>query len=556
MVKKKTTIKKVSRKTAPVKRKSAAKKKAVSIKKVKKGNLTEVVHVLRKEKKTTIALIARNGAGYPAFGSGKKWEYAKTPAIKARGEDFDPNRPKFFFDHRGIDVLGVFDIAEGALVVYQSAHTDHGNYHTALGAALFDVIELSWKETWRTELPIFEGDIPLYAKGADIVSAKATLKGDMIQVQWKSSQENTYSFEFPQPFKNLHPDPKNSAILTRHEGNPVVTANAAHDWEAIATLNPAAVLVDGQVHLFYRAIGYGGRSVFGHAVSSDGLNFRRFEEPSYIPGEQAKGARSPRRPKKAIPLRCPASGIDGAEDPRATVLEGEVHILYAAFNGWEQARTAHISAPLDGLNENALDWNEPTLLSKPPTHWGTGGKNAALLPKKIDGRYVIFHRIWPDICIDYTWTLDMSEFRDDNTRWLEPKRRIKVRPAHWDSGKILVGAPPLETKDGWLLIYNAVSHQHNGGGYKIGAMLLDKDDPSTVLYRSKQPILTSQMWYEETGLTPRVTYACGAVIKDGTLFVYYGGADTYVNVATAGLDEFLKKLKQDEVEQQRIIESR
>ena len=528
--------------------KKSVKKKATSVKKavrktaVKKAK--DIFHSWRESKKETVGLVQREGVAYAAMKKGRAWTYSKEPVIKARGQDFDPNRPKFFFDHHGIDVLGVFDIPEGALVVYQSARREATTYHIALGAALFAVQGLSWRETWRTELPIWEEIVPC-PKGQNIQPSKALLTDDVITVEWKSTRGNRYTFALPQPFTNLTADEKRGPALQRFEGNPVIAANPAHDWEAIATMNPAAVLVDGKVHLFYRALGHGGRSVFGHAVSSDGLHFTRFSDPAYVPGTNAEGYRVMRKKKRATELRCPTWGVDGAEDPRATVLGGELHILYAAFNGYEQARAAHISAPVDGIGDNALDWCEPTLLTAPPTHWGTGGKNAALLPAKIDGMYVIFHRIWPDICIDYTTSLDFSEYRKNAKRWLEPRKRIKVRPAHWDSGKVLVGAPPVETSDGWLLIYNAVSHQHNGGGYKIGAMILDKNDPSHVLYRSKRPILTSQTWYEETGLTPRVTYACGAVIKDGTLFVYYGGADTYVNVATAPLADFIQKLKRD-----------
>ncbi|MBI4067872.1 hypothetical protein HY413_00500 [Candidatus Kaiserbacteria bacterium] len=529
---KKTVKKKVARK--------ATKKKAPLIKKSAHGTL----YLWRKNKKEAIGLISQGGAAYPALQRRRKTVYGTEPALKARGQDFDPNRPRFFFDHRGVEVLGIFDIPEGALVVYQSAYHEMNTHHISLGAALFAVDGLSWRETWRTELPIWQEDLHC-PKGEHIVPHSAILKGDTIHLEWQSSKGITYAFDFPQPFTNLYPDPMSGASLTRFDGNPIITANPAHDWEAIATMNPAAIIFDGNIHLFYRALGHGGRSVFGHAVSNDGFHFTCFTDPAYIPGTNAEGYRVMRKKKRATELRCPVWGVDGAEDPRATVLEGQLHILYAAFNGYEQARAAHISAPIDGVAENALDWCNPTLLTAPPTHWGTGGKNAALLPAKIDGMYVIFHRIWPDICIDYTTSLDFSEYRKNQKRWLEPRKRIKVRPAHWDSGKVLVGAPPIETPDGWLLIYNAVSHQHNGGGYKIGAMILDRQDPSRVLYRSRRPILTSQMWYEETGLTPRVTYACGAVIKDGTLFVYYGGADTYVNVATAPLTDFMKKLKQD-----------
>lgn len=536
--------------------KKVVKKKATRVVKPPRKTVAkktkDVFHAWRESKTVAVGLVSQGGAAYAALRRGKKWEYSKEPVLRARGEDSDPNRPKMFFDHHGVEVLGVFDIKEGALVVYQSAHRDHSACHVALGAALFEANELAWRETWRTELPIFEGNMPC-GKGEDILSAGAVLKDDTIYIEWQSTKKDIYTYEFPQPFAHLYADPTRGAAITRYDGNPIISPNPHMDWEAVATLNPAAVIVDGKVHLFYRAIGHGGQSVFGHAVSEDGLHFSRFKEPSYVPGKP-RVHKDRLRPKKyMIDLRCPTCGADGAEDPRATVIDGEIHILFAAFNGWQQARTAHISASTEGLDDNDLLWSSPTLLTAPPTHWGMGGKNAALLPVKIDDEYVILHRIWPDICIDYTPTLDMEEFGHANNRWLEAKERIRVRPAHWDSGKILVGAPPIETKDGWLLIYNAVSHQHNGGGYKIGAMLLDKQDPSRVLYRTKRPILDARAWYEETGHTPRVAYACGAVIKEGTLFVYYGGADTYVSVATADLDDFLVKLKGDSVGPQDFV---
>lgn len=507
------------------------------------------VHVWREQDFVIEGLISRDGFAYPfRTKKFKEWEHADVPAIHARGEDFDPNRPKMFFDHTGVEVLGIFDIREGALVIYQSAISSAKEYSVALGAALFEVKGFEWKERWRTELPICKE--ALAKKRDESIHPLGAIKlGDLIRVFWGSTEGHIYTFAFPQPFAYLKADAKAGAALHRPPVNPIVVPNPAHGWEAVATLNPAAILVDGMVHLFYRAIGNGGRSVWGHAISSDGLHFTRFPEPIYVPDNEAEGSGVSRKKKIAIDLRCPSSGVDGAEDPRATVVDGDVHVLYAAFNGWTQTRCAHIVAPLEGLEENALEWSKPTLLTAPPTRWGTGAKNAALLPKKIGDSYVLFHRVWPDICIDYTPSLDFAEFREVEGRWLEPKGKIRVRPAHWDSGKVLVGAPPLETKEGWLLIYNAVSHQHDGGGYKIGAMILDRNNLEKVLYRSKRPILTAEAWYEATGITPRVTYACGAVIKDGILFVYYGGADTYVNVATATLDEFLTALKRDPVEQ-------
>jgi predicted GH43/DUF377 family glycosyl hydrolase len=92
------------------------------------------------------------------------------------------------------------------------------------------------------------------------------------------------------------------------------------------------------------------------------------------------------------------------------------------------------------------------------------------------------------------------------------------------------------------LIYQAVDDKE-GHPYKVGAMLLDLDDPTQVLYRSRQPILEPQQWYENDGFKAGVVYPCGAVVIGQTLFVYYGGSDSYVCVATANLNQFLHQLK-------------
>ncbi|MEK7628064.1 MAG: hypothetical protein AAB421_01435 [Patescibacteria group bacterium] len=540
-VKKTKTLKEVATKVAIPKKKVVSKKSVA--RKIPKDFASAPLFVT--DKGARVGLINKDGAGYPVLTQGRSVQLGAEPAIRSRGRDHDPNRGEFYFDTQGVEVVGVFRIKEGVLVVYQTGGAHDGIYAIKIGAALFHVDGLSWHERWRTEAPILDTQWSL-TKG-EVVAPSSVFIDDTITLFWKSPK-NSRSYAFPNPFGFLYADAKKGAYLTRYEGNPIVSPDPTQSWQSVATFNPGAVLVDGKVHLFYRAVGMGGRSVIGHAVSNDGLHFTRHTDPAYAPHTRDEGVRIPKSKKNHL-FRSPTPyGVDGAEDPRVTALEGDIHMLYAAFNGYEQARSAHVKASIHGLAENDLDWTEPTLLTRPPTRWGTGGKNAALLPGKVNGKYVVLHRMWPDICIDYIDTLDFAEFKHPE-RWLADRCRIAIRPTHWDSGKVLVGAPPIETDAGWLLIYNAVSHQHDGGGYKMGAMILDRDDPSRVLFRTKRPILEAQTWYEEAGLVPRVTYACGAVVKDGTLFVYYGAADTYTAVATAPFTEFVAAVMRDSVEQ-------
>ena len=128
-------------------------------------------------------------------------------------------------------------------------------------------------------------------------------------------------------------------------------------------------------------------------------------------------------------------------------------------------------------------------------------------------------------------------------RWLVGQFKIPVRAlsSDWDNLKVGCGPPPIKTKEGWLLIYQAVGKQDETR-YKIGAMLLDLKDPTKVLARTKKPILEPVMSYENDGLKAGVVYPCGAAVIADRLFVYYGGADMVVCVASAKLESFMAQL--------------
>lgn len=149
----------------------------------------------------------------------------------------------------------------------------------------------------------------------------------------------------------------------------------------------------------------------------------------------------------------------------------------------------------------------------------------------------MMHRVYPNILIDYLDNLDFKEY-------LKGHYFIPPRKKFWDSKKVGAGAPPMETKDGWLLIYQSVGHQ-DWSRYKIGAMMLDRENPEKVLYRTHTAIIEPNERYENEGFKAGVVYPCGAVIKDGSLNIYYGGADTVVCAAKADLNTFLNEMKRN-----------
>ncbi len=335
-------------------------------------------------------------------------------------------------------------------------------------------------------------------------------------------------------------------VLERFDGNPILEPEPKHWWESKAVFNPGALYEAGKVHLVYRAIGDLDISVLGYASSVDGFRIEeRLDEPIYVPREPFEGA-SLIHPTPSYHHDIPTEyeeyyeeyyvsggGLGGCEDQRLTKIEDRVFMTYVAFDGYSPPRVALTSIYINDFLAKNWQWKKSVLISPP----GVVDKNACILPEKINSKYVIFHRIYPDILIDFVDDLDF----DGTTRWLKGEFKIRPRASYWDSRKVGAGAPPIKTKDGWLLIYQAVGEQ-DPCRYKIGAMLLDLKDPARVVARSEEPILEPQVWYENEGWKSGVVYPCGGVVIKDRLLVYYGGADKVVCVASAKLDELLDQL--------------
>jgi len=313
----------------------------------------------------------------------------------------------------------------------------------------------------------------------------------------------------------------NSAIsLKRFEGNPIISPVEDHPWEAKATFNAAAIYEGGEVHLIYRAMSHDNVSVFGYASSEDGFHINeRLPEPIYVPREDFE--------KKLNP-----GGNSGCEDPRITKIGNRIYMCYTAYDGKNPTRVALTSIKISDFLEKKWNWTSPVLISPP----GVDDKNACIFPEKLKNKYLIFHRRYSFICLDLVDSLDF-----DGSKFIGISKSIGYRPGdYWDSRKIGIAAPPIKTKDGWLLIYHGVSDQDRK--YRLGAMLLNYDNPSIVTSRPYRFILEPEEKYEREGQVPNVVFSCGAVAIEDTLFVYYGGGDKVIGVATANLTELLAEI--------------
>ncbi|HUC31265.1 MAG TPA: hypothetical protein VMR99_01080, partial [Candidatus Paceibacterota bacterium] len=324
--------------------------------------------------------------------------------------------------------------------------------------------------------------------------------------------------------------------LERHESNPIIEPREGNYWEMKATFNPGAIYADHRVHLLYRAIGGDDVSTLGYAASNDGISFaERPDEAAYRP--LITKATTPEEEQKPLsPAYFSGGGWNGGcEDPRLVLIDGTVYLTYTAFDGWGSIRIALSSIALEDFLNKRWKWKKPAMISPA----GEIHKNWVLFPEKIHGKFAILHSISPEILVDYVDNLD--DFDDEEKVITSAYDRVS-RTGAWDSWIRGAGPPPLKTKLGWLLFYHAMD-MRDPNRYKLGVMILDANDPTKVLYRSRTPILEPDFDYENQGSKAGVIYSCGAVIKDGELYVYYGGGDSVTCVAMANLEKFLKELK-------------
>lgn len=427
-----------------------------------------------------------------------------------------------YFDAKSLHVLTSILTKDGVLIVYYVKNP------LCLGAALF-YREDPTKLIWRSEKPFFaaqeQADIKDFSAGRDSLILRLILRsGSIKRIKLKVSEilgEAYYAL-----VKHY------SQILKRTDKNPIITPRGDRFWESQATFNAAAVYEKGKIHLLYRAIGGSNVSVLGYANSSDGINIdERGDAPAYVPYDEFEKTLNS---SLYSPYMSGGGGFGGCEDPRITKLGGRLYLTYVAYNGWDHPRIALTSISTEDFAKKKWNgWEKPVLISPP----GVVDKNGCILPERINGKFVIFHRVFPNILIDFVDDLEFG-----NGKYLKGEFSIKSRLNSWDSRKIGAGPPPIKTKDGWLLIYHAVDDREPSK-YKIGAMLLDLKDPTKVLYRPKKPLLEPTYRYENEGYKGGVAYPCGAVVKDDELFVYYGGADSVLCAATAKLNSLLDYIK-------------
>lgn len=346
----------------------------------------------------------------------------------------------------------------------------------------------------------------------------ATLDKDEVEL-WYGAADTTCAkacIKLSDLLRALEPEAA-ARTFTRAENNPILLPRGS-GFESRAVLNAAAFELEGSIHLLYRAMDGANTSTIGYARSVDGTTIvERHSEPAYVPRADFESKRGKE------------DGNSGCEDPRAVVLDGRVHMTYTAYDGTHAPRGAASSIAVDDfLAKRFAAWDAPVLI----TPDNVDDKDVGLLPETIDGSYLLYHRISSRICADLVPNLS---FKDRVTRCIEimgPRRGM------WDSAKVGIAGPPIKVPDGWLLIYHGVSEHAR---YRLGAALLDASGISVVA-RTADPIFEPVADYERDGQVGNVVFSCGQVVRGDTVYLYYGGGDRVLGVATASLAHILSAL--------------
>jgi beta-1,2-mannobiose phosphorylase / 1,2-beta-oligomannan phosphorylase len=411
----------------------------------------------------------------------------------------------------------------GWLIVYSYIRNYfHGTRIFGIEAALLDANDPR-KIISRTDRPFMVPDqeYELYGRVPNVIfPAGAFVKNGVLNIYYGAA-DTTCCLATCKLSDLMDELDATATKLVRAKENPIIEPDRSRGWEAKGTFNPGAIFAKGKMHILYRALSDDDTSVLGYAASADGLRIdEKLDEPAYVPREAFEMKQRP--------------GVgSGCEDPRLTIINDKVYMCYTAYNGVDVPRIALSSIALKDFVEKKWDWSKPVLISPP----GIDDKDAAIFPKKINGKYAILHRIGHSIWLDFV--KDLNEFQGE--KWVEGKVLMQPRESIWDSRKIGIGPPPIETPEGWLILYHGVS-KRDDNHYHVRAALLDIKNPSKVLARTVYPIFEPEMPYERNGLVPNVIFPCGAVSRKGILYVYYGGADKVVGVATISVKKLLQRL--------------
>ena len=295
-------------------------------------------------------------------------------------------------------------------------------------------------------------------------------------------------------------------LFSRWEYNPIITRDNV-PLQSNTVFNGTPVKIGDTYLLLLRVEGQQGYSFFCLARSDDGLNFTVDEKPCMLPAEEGSFAQWEE---------------NGLEDPRLTLIDDWFYIMYTAVSGYGHRIALARTQDFETFERIAM-------VS------GPGNKDGVLFPEKINGYYARLDRPIGN-GVGSIWI----SYSPDLINWGQSEIIISPRPRYWDASRVGASVPPIRTDSGWLEIYHGFKMTAAGPIYRIGTVMLDLDNPSKVIGRCLNPVLSPREEYERIGDVGNVVFASGAVVEDdGEVKLYYGAADTSICVASAHIDELI-----------------
>lgn len=317
---------------------------------------------------------------------------------------------------------------------------------------------------------------------------------------------NTNNIEIPWE------DRSEKGIIWRFSKNPILGWNPIKNVARI--FNSAVSIFENKFVGIFRAEYHNSRPHLHLGWSDDGINWKINEERILWFDDQ----QLPYQPSYEY-------------DPRLVKIEDKYYIMWCTeFGGY----------PTIGLGYTT-DFKQFIRLDNAFLPFN---RNGVLFPRKIKGKFMMLsrpsdngHTPFGDIFISESFDL---------IHWGKHRKVMsKGSFAWWQSLKIGGGPPPIETSEGWLMIYHGVNLTCNGYVYSFGGAILDLEEPSKVLYRSGNYLLTPEKSYETNGFVPNVVFPCATLDnkKTGKLTIYYGAADTYLAVAFTYITDLIEYIK-------------
>ncbi len=339
-------------------------------------------------------------------------------------------------------------------------------------------------------------------------------------------------------------------VTVKKEG--IILYHTDLDFENDGVLNPAVYQEGETVHLFYRAVRKGNFSTVGYA---------KLNGPLEVVDRLAK------------PLIGPSSAIDqqGVEDARIVKIDGTFYMSYTSYDGLNALGSYATSTDLKTFEKHGiivpqLDYKTFCSLTAEianlderyatyncekegeERHGFISDKNLIFFPRLINGKFTFLHRIRPDIQLAAVENLSelTAEYWAEYVKNLDENILLTSKYDH-ESSYIGGGCPPIETPEGWLIIYHGVRKSEEGYVYSACAALLDLENPEQEIARLPYPLFTPDQKWELTGYVNNVVFPTGTARFDERLFIYYGAADKRIAAVSLNFDELISALLENKI---------